>query len=582
VLVLVAALVGLVGPASPAQALPGYAPISGAGSTWSSNAIKSWTASVLPLGIVASYSAVGSTAGRAFFKQGTVDWAASDIPYGVTDGTSNDPVPTSRGFAYMPDTAGATTFMYNLRVGSVRFTDLRLSGSTIAKIFTGVVTSWNDPAIVADNPALTLPAIPITPVVRSDGSGSTFHFTEWMVATQGQSWTAYCALVGRNPCTPTSAYPVLPGSRMTGQAGDNGVAGYVNQASANGSIGYVEYSYALATGLPVAKVLNAAGYYTAPTAGHVGVSLLGARINADSTNPATYLTADLSGVFTNPDPRTYELSSYSYLILPTDGNFGFDASKGLTLGDFGKFALCQGQSQPAQFGYSPLPINLVEAGFDQLRRVPGAQIPATTIDAIRACNNPTFSPDGTNLLVANDPMPASCDQQGPTQCTTAPAPSQFADETINVNVPLSEGILTMTVTGASVQMSTPVVGLDPGFFESTGQLGAVTITDGRVQSRPGWSVSGQVSAFTAGADSFSGTSLGWTPEVTQREDVVAGPQVLALTNPGLTASSLLAHAPASLGLDTTVLGAALDLRFPDTTPPGSYSATLTLTALTSG
>src|SRR5262245_53098025 len=579
VAVLLAVLAGVVGAAGPAEAAA-FVPISGAGSTWAQNAFKAWTASVAQFGMVVTYQGLGSTTGRVQFKQGTIDWAASDIPYGVVDGTSNDPPPTTRGFAYMPVTAGATTLMYNLTVGGRRITDLRLSGQTIAKIFTGVVSRWNDPAIVAENPGLALPAIDIVPVVRSDGSGSTFHFTEWMVATQGQYWTDYCARVGRVPCTRTSAYPLLPGSRMVGQAGDLGVAGYVSQASAIGAIGYVEYSYTIQSGFPTAKVLNAAGYYTAPTAGHVGVALLGASINSDPTNPATYLTQDLSGVFTNPDPRTYELSSYSYMILPTDTNFAFTTNKGLTLGDFGSYALCQGQLQVTALGYSPLPINLVEAGFDQLRRIPGAQVPATTTELLSSCNNPTFAPDGTNTLVLNDPMPQPCDQQGPTQCTTGGTVAPQV-ETINVNVPLSEGVLTMTVSDTPVQMGTPVLNPVTGLFASTGQLGAVTINDGRLQTQPGWSVVCQVSAFTNGGESFGGDFLGWTPVVTQNPagDIVAGPHVDP--GPGLRDSQLLASAGAGAGLGTVVLGAQLDLLIPATTRAGLYTATLTVTAFTS-
>ena len=148
------------------------------------------------------------------------------------------------------------------------------------------------------------------PVVRSDGSGATAEFTQWMLATEPSYWNAYCAKVRhrRNPCTQTSAYPVLPGSAMVGQSGDLGVSGYVSQQQADGAIGYVEYSYALETGFPVAKVLNAAGYYTEPTAGHVAVSLLKAQINMDQSSPL-YLTQDLSQVYTDTDPRTYELSS---------------------------------------------------------------------------------------------------------------------------------------------------------------------------------------------------------------------------------------------------------------------------------
>jgi phosphate ABC transporter phosphate-binding protein len=395
-----------------------YVPISGSGSTWSYNAIHAWTGNVSQYGMVVNYSPIGSSTGRAQYKQGAVNFAASDIPYGVKDGTNDDPPPTSRGFAYMPDTAGGTVFMYNLKIGTRRVTNLRLSGDNISKIFTGVITKWNDPAIASDNPGLTLPAIKVVPVVRSDGSGSTAQFTQWMFARENRYWTAYCAKVGRNPCTQTSAYPVVPGSGMVAQSGDLGVAGYVAQQQAVGAIGYVEYSYAIQAGFPVAKMLNAAGYYTEPTAGHVAVALLKAQIETANHDPRVYLTQDLSKVYTNTDRRTYPLSSYSYMILPTDTSFGFDANKGKTLGDFGKYLLCQGQSQVDALGYSALPINLVKAGFAQLRRIPGSQIPDLDAAAIKGCNNPTFSTNGTNTLAATDPYPAACDKKGPTQCVT--------------------------------------------------------------------------------------------------------------------------------------------------------------------
>jgi phosphate ABC transporter phosphate-binding protein len=405
-------------PAPPADAA-NYVPISGSGSTWSATAIDAWRANVKQYGMVVNYGGGGSSLGRNQFADGSVDWAASDIPYGVKDGVNNDD-PPSRQFAYMPVTAGGTVFMYNLKIGVRRVTNLRLSGDNIAKIFTGAITRWNDPAIKADNPGLTLPAIQIVPVVRSDGSGATAQFTQWMVAREGPIWTAYCGRTNRNPCTQTSAYPVVPGSGMVSQPGDLGVAGYVSQAQAVGSIGYVQYSYAKETGFPVAKMLNAAGYYTEPTPGHVAVALLKAKINMDKSNPAVYLTQDLSQVYTNPDNRTYPLSSYSYLILPTASNF--DSTKGFTLASFGQYAICQGQAQVDALGYSALPINLVQAGFDQLHKINGsAQV--TTIN-VRNCHNPTFSTGGVNLLAQNDPHPQPCDKQGPLQCTAGTGGAQ--------------------------------------------------------------------------------------------------------------------------------------------------------------
>jgi phosphate ABC transporter phosphate-binding protein len=402
----------------PAAASTNFQPISGAGSTWSYNAIHAWVTNVAQYGMEVNYAPVGSTSGRQQFGQGTVDFGASEIPYGVRDGNNYDP-PPRRGYAYMPDTAGGTTFMYNLRIGGTRVTNLRLSGSVVAGIFTGVIKKWNDPRIARDNPDLRLPAITIIPVVRSDGSGATAELTQWMLATQRSYWLAYCRKVGRSPCTQTSSYPVLSGSAMIGQAGDLGVSGYVSQAQAAGAIGYVEYSYALQTGFPVAKVLNRAGYYTEPTAGHVAVSLLKAKINMNKGS-ALYLTQNLSAVYTDPDPRTYELSSYSYMILPTNlySNAGLTTAKGYTLGKFGGYLLCQGQQQVDALGYSALPINLVEAGYAQLKKIPGAKVPTVTTTIIRQCHNPTFSTNGTNTLAQHDPYPRPCDKKGPVQCST--------------------------------------------------------------------------------------------------------------------------------------------------------------------
>jgi hypothetical protein len=233
-----------------------------------------------------------------------------------------------------------------------------------------------------------------------------------MLATNPSDWQSYCAAVGRTPCAPTQTYPVQAGTDMIGQPGDPGVATYVAQASSNGAIGYVEYNWALQEGFPVAKLLNAAGYYTLPSSGNVGVSLLNAQLKTDGS-------ADLSQVYTDTDPRTYELSSYSYMILPTDLADGMSTNKGYTLATFGQYLLCRGQQAVDGLGYSALPINLVEDGYAQLQKVPGASLPATTAAFIASCNNPTFSPDGTNLLAITDPMPPACDQAGAAQCAAA-------------------------------------------------------------------------------------------------------------------------------------------------------------------
>ena len=115
-------------------------------------------------------------------------------------------------------------------------------------------------------------------------------------------------------------------------------------------------------------------------------------------------------------PRTYPLSSYSYLILPTTiaSDSSFSAAKGATLAAFSYYAMCQGQQQSALLGYSPMPINLVEASFNQIAKIPGADVQSINI---QGCNNPTFTPSGANLLAQTAPYPPACDKQGPIQCT---------------------------------------------------------------------------------------------------------------------------------------------------------------------
>ena len=403
---------------TPAAVAQEYQRISGEGSSWSANAIDAMRVNVQQFGITIDYNPTGSTAGRKNFLNGTVDFAASDIPFQFEpeDGSAPErPAPGS--YAYMPITAGGTAFMYNLRINGAQVTNLRLSGENIAKIFTGAIKTWNDPAIQADNPGLNMPARNIVPVVRAEGSGSTQQLTMWMIDRHPAVWQSFCERSGRAPaCGPTSFYPTISG--MISQSGDVGVSQYVSQSFAEGAIGYVNYSYALGTQFPVVKLLNAAGYYVEPTPENVAVSLLKAKINTNESNPQTYLTQDLSGVYTDTDPRSYQLSSYSYLILPTKVGGQFNEAKGRTLGDFAYYAMCQAQQSSASLGYSPMPVNLVEASFEQIRKIPGVQV--QDID-ITQCKNPTFSPDGGNLLAERAPQPQACDKQGPLQCPNGTA-----------------------------------------------------------------------------------------------------------------------------------------------------------------
>src|SRR5262245_28756306 len=223
-------------------AVPGAAarvehwPISGSGSTWSANAIEQWNRNVWSnYQWKVQYEATGSTVGRQAFRDGTVDFGVSEIPYEMRDSDILDPRP-QRAFAYMPIVAGGTAFMYNLVVAGRRVTNLRLSGENLVKIFTNVITRWDDPAIKADNPGLNIPGLPIVPVVRSDGSGTSAQLSTWMHSEYPQLWSSYCQAVGRGAnCGITSNYPYVPGSKFVARSGSNSVAAYVAQSHAVGA-----------------------------------------------------------------------------------------------------------------------------------------------------------------------------------------------------------------------------------------------------------------------------------------------------------------------------------------------------------
>jgi len=480
--VLALAVVAMItAPASMASAAD-YAPITGAGSSWSSNAVDQWRRNVQQYGMKVDFASTGSTDGRNQFKAGTVDYAVSETPYGLKDNGVVD-TPPSRGYAYMPLVAGGTSFMYNLKAGGKAITNLRLSGEVVTKIFTGAITRWDDAAIKADNPGLALPKRQIVPVVRSDGSGSTAQFTLWMSKQHQKTWDSYCKKAGRStPCGLTSNFPVVNGKGFVAQPNSQGVSGYVAQKANEGTITYVEYSYALKTGYPVAKVLNESGYYVEPTASNVAVGLLGAKINTDKGS-SQYLTQNLDGVYNSKDNRTYPLSSYSYIIVPTQVQGIFTKDKGTTLAAFANYFLCEGQQQAEVLGYSPLPINLVQAGLDQVKKIPGAV--TKTVD-IKKCNNPTFSKSGKNTLAANAPQPDACDKKGVTQCSkgtggakadtpTTNKPADTATDAPGAGTDSTGGGTTDTSTdGGTTDPGTGavVVGVSPGATTGNGTAGA--------------------------------------------------------------------------------------------------------------
>ncbi|MFE2865082.1 phosphate ABC transporter substrate-binding protein PstS [Embleya sp. NPDC059259] len=367
--------------------------INGSGSTWSAPATKQWAADVAARGLAVDYNQNGSTAGRTDFMHHLVDFAVSEIPfqgnYVDRTGASTDELAalasSNTKFKYLPIVAGGTSFMYNLKIRGQQVRNLQLSPRTIAGIFTNQIKVWNDKAIKDDNPALALPATPITPVVRSDGSGTSAQFTAFLTNQVNDIWRPFF------PGGMTSEFPVKGAAKA--QAGSEGVANYVAAGYGEGAITYVETAYAIQRQFPVASVKNAGGVYTQPTSDAVSIGLTKARLNQDSTQI-------LDDVYTNPDRRAYPISSYSYMIVPAAKQFGFDEAKGETLGKFIKYFLCAGQARAPELGYSPLPPKLVSFGYEAIKSIPGAPDPGAlpanlnkpTKAEYDACPNPTYNP----------------------------------------------------------------------------------------------------------------------------------------------------------------------------------------------
>jgi ABC-type phosphate transport system substrate-binding protein len=403
---------------APADAIS-YVDVSGSGSSWAAVAIDQWAQDVRPNAIVINYNPDGSATGRNDYMSNQDDFTGSDPPFrnGHDELGGTGAEHPSQGYSYVPDVAGGTAFMYHITVAGHLITNLRLSGQTIMKIFTGQITNWDDPAITHDY-GEQLPSLPITPVIRSDGSGATYFLTRWMEHVFPSDWDAFCQRVHAGialPCPQTEFYP--PFGSAKAENGSTNVATYITSTYGNGAIGYDEYAYALNSHYPVVKVLNPAGYYVLPSASNVAVALTKAVINETPSDP-NFLQQNLDSVYTFTDPRSYPLSSYSYFIVPRSGTTlptNFTNAKGQTLSTWLNFDLCQGQRQVIQLGYSPLPINLVRGGLQQLDQIPG-HVTTTPISSLAGCNNPTFI-NGQDVLLNTAPFPSPCDKLGaPLNC----------------------------------------------------------------------------------------------------------------------------------------------------------------------
>ncbi|MBU6347065.1 MAG: phosphate ABC transporter substrate-binding protein PstS [Actinomycetales bacterium] len=363
--------------------------IQGAGSTWSQIAVDQWRADVKSkLGLKVNFTGSGSSAGRSLYVAGKVDFAVTEIPFskegdaGVVAGQAEVTAleAAKKTYQYFPIVAGGTALMYNLKDSTGKqITNLQLSPETIAQIFTGKIKNWSDPKIAQDNGGNALPSLAITPVVRSDGSGTSAQFSAFLAKQENGIWAPFAQSNGIPTTVGTSNYPVATG--FVGQTGSDGVANYVaNRSTGVGAIGYVETGYAVQRGFPVAAVKNKAGKYVLPTPENVSIALQAARLNPDNTQI-------LTGVYNNTNPNAYPISSYSYMV--TNKDTGLPADKGAVLSQYVKYFACEGQQKAAVLGYAPLPPVLVQVVFDAITHIPGhIKIPAKP--TAENCANPTF------------------------------------------------------------------------------------------------------------------------------------------------------------------------------------------------
>jgi ABC-type phosphate transport system substrate-binding protein len=430
-----------------------HALIQGSGSSWAANAVNQWVADVHQKGLDVVFNPSGDANGRQDFANRTSDFAVTSLGYqGKDPVTGVSDTSQGRPYAYLPIAAGGTSFPYQIRVHGTQIRNLRLSGETLAKIFTNEITNWNNPEITKDNNGHALPSLPIVPVVQSEGSGSTAQLTRYFATDYSSIWK-----------TGETEYFQSKGNDIA-QNGSDGAMNYVSSKAANGSIGYVEYSYALGENYPVVKLLNKAGYYTLPTQYNVAVSLEKAQINMDKSSP-NYLLQNLNNVYTDSDKRTYPLSSYVYMIEPT-GKYPSPESKittakRQTIADFEYYSICQGQEEIGPIGYSPLPVNLVQAGFGQLAKLKTADPKVDlTKHNVQSCHNPTFikGHPNTNHLAQIAPMPPSCDKVGAGPCAAGVTPDGTGP------TPTSSGHHTSTSSKSS----------NPGSSQSSGSTPAGT------------------------------------------------------------------------------------------------------------
>jgi len=276
-------------------------------------------------GVMFNYQSIGSGGGIKQITAKTVDFGATDGPM------SMDQLTAAPGRIYhIPTVMVAVVVAYNLQgIGK----GLRLSGDVLADIYLGKITQWNDPRITEPNAGINLPSSPIIVVHRSDGSGTSFIFTDYLSSVSG----VWKGQVGKG----TSVnWPLGLGGK-----GNEGVAGMIKQAP--GSIGYVELAYAKQNDLTYASMKNQSGSYIEPTLDSTSKAADGVKIPDDFR----------VSVVNSPNPEAYPIASFTWLLIYKQMD---DHVKGAAIVNFIKWAVTDGQKFAQDLDYAPLPVNVVQ------------------------------------------------------------------------------------------------------------------------------------------------------------------------------------------------------------------------------
>jgi phosphate transport system substrate-binding protein len=310
--------------------------ISGAGSSFVAPLVSTWTPAVgSAFGYTLQYSPVGSGAGIAAITNRQVDFGASDAPL------STDQANACKGCVQIPWALSATSIAYNVPGAPVH---LNLDGATISKIFLGQISKWNDPAIVALNKGASLPDLKITPVFRSDGSGTSYNFTDYLSSVNAE-WKSKIG-VSTQPAFPTGV----------GAKGSGGVAGVVSRTE--GGITYVDVAYALKNHIRFAAVRNAAGKFLFPSLRRI----------AAAASSVTSVPANNEMHIVNP-PKKYDLAypicTFTYVIVPQQTAHSAELKKLIF------WALTQGQKPEyeARLMFAPLPKPVLVAAEKTLKTI---------------------------------------------------------------------------------------------------------------------------------------------------------------------------------------------------------------------